>query len=256
MADTVRYGLSFGIKGRKPFRCFFGNNANCPDKREVKLFGLTDLIKKHFFHKKWSQMAISGATSEDNVKGGSERGRKVDQEITKWHRLKSNPKTKQFTLDKYRLKCDRYTNKILDAIESKGWTILSTQLAVGHVDSRVGTAVDIKVRDRKGRVLIIEVKSGYNGVFDAEFPSEKEWAWCTGNMKKYPANAKIYALIQLLWTWLLHNNSAPVKADMAFVLNVSDAGVKFHKPSEEFVDLVLPRIMSIQKERARRFCRQ
>lgn len=86
---------------------------------------------------------------------------------------------------------------VLDALESKGWTILATQVPVGNVDARLGTAVDIKCRDRDGRIILIELKCGYNGVFEMEWPASKEWAWCTGTMNHLPANAKHYSLIQV-----------------------------------------------------------
>lgn len=161
--DVIRFGLMAGYGGVRAFhkRCFWGFNEHCPGKKEVRLFGITDLVKKHFFHKKWSPMAISGHASKDrDIQGGSERGKKVDQQLTKWHRLKSDPKTRQSTLDKFRVKADRYTNMVLDALESKGWTILSTQVPVGNVDARLGTAVDIRCRDRDGRIILIELKCG------------------------------------------------------------------------------------------------
>lgn len=131
--DVIRFGLMAGYGGVRAFhkRCFWGFNEHCPGKKEVRLFGITDLVKKHFFHKKWSPMAISGHSSSDrDIQGGSERGKKVDQQLTKWHRLKQDPKTRQSTLDKFRIKADRYTNMVIDALESKGWTILATQASL------------------------------------------------------------------------------------------------------------------------------
>lgn len=84
-------------------------------------------------------------------------------------------------------------------------------MPVGNVDARLGTAVDIKCRDRDGRIILIELKCGYNGVFEMEWPASKEWAWCTGNMNHLPANARTYSLIQLAWTWLLYNRSSGVQ---------------------------------------------
>lgn len=255
--DTIRYGLMAGVGGVRAFhkRCFWGFNEHCPGKKEVRLFGITDLVKKHFFHQKWSPMAISGNSSRDrNIQGGSERGKKVDQQVTKWHRLKSDPKTRPSTLDKFRLKADRYTNMVLDALESKGWTILATQVPVGNVDARLGTAVDIKCRDRDGRIILIELKCGYNGVFDMRWPACKEWAWCVGNMRHLPANARTYSLIQMAWTWVLHNRSASgPKANLAYVLHISDDGPAFHQLDLALVDLLLPRFRDLEKKRVYRF---
>ena len=142
--DVIRFGLMAGYGGVRAFhkRCFWGFNEHCPGKKEVRLFGITDLVKKHFFHKKWSPMAISGHASKDrDIQGGSERGKKVDQQLTKWHRLKSDPKTRQSTLDKFRVKADRYTNMVLDALESKGWTILSTQASLLFCHGKTKTSI-------------------------------------------------------------------------------------------------------------------
>jgi len=251
-SDVIRYGFAVGSSNFKK-RCFFGHNEMSPGKKEVRLQGVTSLIKKYFFHKKWSPMAISGYSSSSK-QTGSERGKRVDKEITRWHVLKTDPKVRPSTLDRFRLKADRYTNLVIDALEAKGWSILSTQLPVGRVASRLGTAVDIKVRTRDGKVILIELKCGYNGVFTSMWPRSTEWAWCVAEgMTDIPANARTYSLIQLAWTWVLHNHSASVRADMAYVLNVNDSGASFHQLDLELLDVMLPRFKQVERQRVKQF---
>ena len=91
--------------------------------------------------------------------------------------------------------------------------------------SRLGTAVDIKVRTRDGKVILIEPRMRVQWGVYFHVPRSTEWAWCVAEgMTDIPANARTYSLIQLAWTWVLHNHSASVRADMAYVLNVNDSG--------------------------------
>ncbi len=86
------------------------------------------------------------------------------------------------------------------------------------------------------------------------WPACKEWAWCTGNMAHLPANGRTYSLIQMAWTWVLHNRSASgAKANLAYVLHISDEGPVFHHLDLALVDLLLPRFRDLEKKRVYRF---
>lgn len=99
---------------------------------------------------------LSGGSSRSGGgKGGVHRGKLVDKQITLWAQSggKYLPPARH-----------RYALRVMAAFRQWGWTPIAAQIVVvGH---GLGTAIDLKVKDREGSVFAIELKTGFYQYFD------------------------------------------------------------------------------------------
>jgi Holliday junction resolvasome RuvABC endonuclease subunit len=140
---------------RSPYH--WNNQCNAIVHSGVCMRGLTVALKKtfypHYLYRNAKLQPDFAAKSQAPVKGikstwvsGMTLGRRVDREISGG-----------IPYDKA---CDE-TKNVLDYLKKKQFSIVATQVAVAIPDLRVGTKVDLLVRDAQDKLLVIEVKTGY-----------------------------------------------------------------------------------------------
>jgi len=219
----LEYG---GPRNRHRFFCFYDSTGH-----QRRLVGITTLIPRKFFHRKWTHLHIAGVSGKKKKVSGSERGSLIDKQITHWANLVINAKSKRSltAIDRFVEKTHPYTKKFIYYLRANGWTPVAAQLPVGDTHRRVATALDLVVRDLKQRLILLEIKAGYNQTFDRQ-----RWNGCVQrfmylqpeSLKRWVANAKTYSMIELLWGARLYASTFPQKpADRFYVIHLDDQGV-------------------------------
>jgi hypothetical protein len=235
--------ISIGYNNKHTY--FYDKQTN------VKLKGITTLIKKHFFHPKWNFLQVSGKNRQKK-QSGPIRGIRLDKELKQWVKLLKNSKTKMSTFATFKNKIHPYTRKLLGFLTTKNWIPIHAQLAVGHVPSRMATAIDLVVREGK-RLLLIEIKTGYNETF-TKIDWTGVWKSMSSPFESFAANACNYSFVQIAWSWALYNLTFDKTADDAIVLNINDDGVYEYSLPKEMGLLLLSTIKEIMtiKKKARK----
>ena len=121
-----------------------------------------------------------------------------------------------------------YTTKVLMALRRWGLTLWYGEWEI--YDDHIGyaTAVDMLCTDRKGSVVLVEVKTGYNGSFEL---GHKPMAGPMGKlMSDSPANQAMLQALVMEQTVRKRYGSLSVQA---VVIHVSDEGVSLHSPRKK-----------------------
>lgn len=252
-----------GRQFRKDYRKFFW--AIDPQTyREIRLKGITSLIPELFFSKRWSHQQISGKSSKGKKKKekqtGSERGNQVDKEIKRWVSLKKRHRrcrnVKPETFQQFLNGSHSYTCKLVSFLEKKGWEPLHAQYTVGCLRSKVATDIDLVVEDTtKKQIYLLEIKCGYNGVWNRKWEEsddgEEVMKVKLPGLRHCWANARFYAMTELIWGWMLYNHSNPArKATNAYVIHVHDKPVPNDHPIDaDLAEKIIPHLTQFMKSR-------
>lgn len=211
-----------------PLRWYRHGKHQCFKYGNMVAKGITELIREHFFPADWKLYQMAGKSGE-----GSVGGCRVDSELRDWIKVCRN--CKPATAAKHLSQYSEFTRQILRELKRRGLRAVAAQVVVGHVPSKVATAVDLVVSDAHGRLGLWEIKTGYLGTFDS---------MCTPRMKTpvqhakqrvrfedLPANPLNFAVVQLVLTWILWSRTfprRPISHVNACVVNVNANGLKMY----------------------------
>ena len=90
-----------------------------------------------------------------SVAGARTRGVDCDRQLRQWTRGETLPK-----------KLHGFVSDMMALCQVKGWTPVRSQEVVGDPEAGVGTPFDMIVRDRQGRMILIEFKTGADNYFE------------------------------------------------------------------------------------------
>lgn len=221
--------------------------------------GITSLISKHFFHPEFSLKHVSGesSTSSMETESGSRRGITVEKQLKQWIQIIHKPK--KWSEERLKKKLQTFwptTRNIISLLRQKQWIPIATQRVVGCKLSRVATAFDLVAKTWDGKLVLIELKSGYKGTFAHEVrdSSHPKWRMLPPFQDLY-AHPLHYSLIQLQWGWILHSQSRPEKIDSlehVVVINANEETANAHSIPVELGQRFRKRIIEIMLERRRK----
>lgn len=125
--------------------------------RSVFARGLTKTISAAFSPEFSISLVLKAVPVIKTKKHGKRVGNMVDEQLNTWANSGLQP-------------CnyaeDGYFIQIRTAIEEQKWIPLCAQLPVGCVELRLATKLDLLCLDLKGRVIIVELKCGFDDYFD------------------------------------------------------------------------------------------
>ncbi len=142
------------------------------------------------------------------VRKGLERGRRVDAELSRW--ADSGAKVKHPFARKFVAWCRR-----------ERLAPVASQVCVSDATANVGTLVDLVLMDGAGRLLVIELKCGFGGHYDA---ASGRLCAPFGPAPDSPRNQH---LLQVAFTAHMFGLTFPeLGAPRALVVRVVDRGVE------------------------------
>lgn len=190
----------------------------------IKLSGITDVMKYTFFP---SYKYTGGATKRPTGVWGMTRGRLVDNEIETFVSVCGN-------VDKFKKIVKRphmYTVRVIAALHKLKLVPIATQVVVGDVKNRFGTAIDILCLDTRGDLCVVEQKCGFAGYHDAGN------GYMLYEFSKYRNSPFYQHQMQLALTAWLFYTSFGLQLRRALVVRVVDEGVHLHELAQEFLDI-------------------
>jgi hypothetical protein len=163
--------------------------------------------------------------SASNVLGGHsghadyyKRGRDVDLEIRRW-------------IERGEVVSHPYAKKFVAWVRHKSFVPVHAQFAVG--DSKIRTFIDVILQDKRGRHVVVEVKTGFHGYHDASSGMmRKQFSFLTNS----PRNQH---LLQAAFSEQLYRRTC-VNATVSgsLVLRINDGGVHVLYPSAKIIHTV------------------
>jgi len=192
---------------------YFNIMGGCYYSTGRKLKGCTELLSSHF----WSHYSAphtpgNGMGTPRSQGWGMNRGKRVDTEL-------------------FLLSCGvtigqlhHYTAKVMSLLRQFSWTIIAGQHVVAHPTYRVGTAADLVVRDREGKIIYLEIKCGYSGTWEASRSHIT-----VGKHSDLDNSPKYHALLQLAFTMWLGAMGSAYRPDSGYVVRVHDGGISLHE---------------------------
>ena len=196
--------------------------------------GVRPLLEKWFYPRFKVPEHKSG---DKDAWRGLQRGRLVDREITCWANHKPT-------------KHSKFTRMLIQAFKTWGWRPVKAQVVVGHDRALVGTAVDLLVRDKRGRFVVVEIKCGGEGYLT------KSAGALEAPLQTVPNCTLFHYILQLLITQLLFKRVYK-KHSLAYVVVVSNAGVRRYSPSayswkKLALETIVNKIQHIQQRKRKR----
>jgi hypothetical protein len=188
--------------------------------RTVRLKGLMPCLRELFYPQyRFSGSArgderapvVRGARSSGSSRAGLSRGRHVDDTIQRCvERGVSNPSC-------------RASRHVLAALTRLGLEPIMTQVPVhgGRLGLRVGTAADMVCLDRRGRIVIVEVKTGFANYYDRS--TER----MLGALSAVPSCPKYHHQMQVMLTALMFEGTTGLSVSDALVVRVLASGVQY-----------------------------
>lgn len=170
--------------------------------------GLTAFLKSRFYPDYEFKV--------ENVRGGHagyadsyRRGREVDLQIRRW-------------IDHGDSVEHPYAKKFVAWVLCKKFTPVAAQVAAGG--SRLRTFIDAILRDRDGKLFVVEIKTGFHGYHDVSSGRmQREFAF----LSNAPRNQH---LLQAVFSEQLHAKHSATRIHGSFVLRINDAGVHVFYP--------------------------
>ena len=192
--------------------------------------GITDSIHEYFFPPDWKLYKMAGKAGE-----GSPGGCRVDSELRDWIGVLNKKRVKPAVVQRHLAKYSEFTRLIIRELRVRGLRPVGAQVVVGHVASRMATAVDLVVCDMNGKLGLWEIKTGYLGTFDAHtthrMKTPVKHAQQRVAFEALPANPLNFALVQVVFTWILWSRTfprRPISHRSVNVVNVTASGVKLY----------------------------
>lgn len=186
-----------------------GRSTRCLEGR-----GLTNLLRRAFypkyeFHKARGKTPKTFETRPvGGIKRGLRRGRQVDGELSRW--ADSGAKVKH-----------PFARKFVAWCEHEGLVPVASQVCVADTISNVGTLVDLVLMDTRGRLLVVELKCGFGGHYDA----------ASGRMRapfaEAPDSPRNQHLLQVAFSAHMFKQTFPeLGSPRAAIVRVVDGGVE------------------------------
>lgn len=181
-----------------------------PEKRGRGLFarGLTKALSAQFYPFFSISAVLKDLPCSKPKKHGKKVGNRLDAQLETWANQGVTPKnpTPRFQV-------------IQRALTEKRWIPLRSQLAVGCRKARLATKIDLICLDEAGRVVLVELKCGFDDYFDVQNQGCLEQPF-----DSVPVSYKNNAMLQLGFTLrLYHHTEHPYhhrECAGAFVLHV------------------------------------
>ena len=238
--DFIRHPRNHSVTYSEDVECFLVNRGG----KCVRIRGIHKLLSTHLWlnydhrevmrmarptrprrksavGKPWSQrhkyMTTNRGGRRKELKGQA-RGSKVHEELCAYAR--------GFHIDRSEFKRKfpnphRYTRKVMVALEKWGFTPYYGEMNI--YDEYVGyaTAIDMVCTDKKGDVVLVEIKTGYNGCF------QQGTRRMDGPLGTFLSNAPVnQALIQVLLMENTVREKYNIRSVSGVVIHVDDSGVK------------------------------
>jgi hypothetical protein len=192
----------------------------CDTHRCYKI-GTTSLRGIQAFLKQWYYPAYRvpdhrvPAGARGLVRGGTadglRRGGRVDREIGTWCSLGG---------EQLPTGAHPFTRMLVGAFRRWNWTPILTQVVVGSEPARIGTALDVLVRDQTDRQLVaVEVKCGMEGYF------HKAAGKLSPPLDRHPSCPRAHAFLQLHLTTMLLRSSLGIHVKAEYVVRVGATDV-------------------------------
>lgn len=199
--DRKNSGHPYWCKVHKCYK--IGNTA---------LRGIHTLLREWFYPSYRVPVHTTPASARGMIRGGTAdgllRGKRVDHEVALWAALGYPPTGMH-----------EFTKKLVGAFREWGWTLVQSQIVGGDIGSRVGTAMDARVRTREGKFASIEIKCGMEGYFT------KASGKLLAPLGAHASCPKNHAYLQLQLTRILCN----LPDDEAWIVRVASDGVRRHR---------------------------
>ena len=88
-------------------------------------------------------------------------------------------------------------------LKEREWTPMSSQMPLGCLDLRLGTMVDLMCSTKDGKLVIVEIKSGFDDYYDIQNQGNMMYPF-----EDVPQSCRNKHLLQLLFTtWLFFHGS-------------------------------------------------
>lgn len=149
-------------------------------------------------------------SSEELKTAAKERGCLVDDELKEW--------TEGF--QRHASSRHEFTNVIIEAFGK--WNLKPVE-AQGHVaipESRAATTFDLLMKDKEGRNVYVEVKTGYEGYFGRHNGQTLEH----NSLKKVPSSPQTHAILQAAMTAKYIERSRGMTIDQVYVVRAYSRG--------------------------------
>lgn len=127
-----------------------------------------------------------------------------------------------------------FTRKLIEKFRSLGWTPWRAQFVVDDrfYNTRLGTAIDLILRDRQNQVIYTEIKAGYHGY----------WRTAQGHLEAPLAHIEScplnHACLQLALGIQLAKGCVPYPPNKAYVVQVETDGVFLFELPQWSVDAI------------------
>ncbi len=217
-----------------PYFCF---KTKCYRLGRFPLKGVRPLLCEWYWPQEEEQ---KGANCGGGTLFGLSTGRRVDREISDWARNYQSflhDPSRVFTLHKY-------TQKLISAFEVWEWTPLKGQYVVGARNwGNAGTAIDLIMETADHKVIIVEVKCGYDGYWQK--PSGK----LAAPLSHIDNTPLIQATAQLLFGYFLLVKTTQHRPSLSYVVNVNKDEVMRYKPPADVAQAILIDIEARCKQR-------
>lgn len=125
-----------------------------------------------------------------------------------------------------------YTHRILKFIlETMQWRLLRSEFDICDEKLRIGTSVDIVAVTNQGKLVLLEIKCGYNGYFD-NYDN-----YMRGTLRKLTNSPHHQANIQLITEAVLivKNHQISLNDLLLYVIRVDDNDLHYYKINNEYV---------------------
>lgn len=204
--------------------------------------GLTALLRRAFYpkydyHNVKGKLSAKGAGASKAVGGfkkGMERGRLVDAELSKW-------------ADRGTPVRHAYARKFLAWCKREKYTPVASQVCVADAGADVGTLVDLVLADARGRLLVVELKCGFQGHYDAY----------SGRLRAPFADAtdcpRNQHLLQLAFSVHMFRATFPeLGAPRAALVRIVDGGVESTPLPRALMQRIAPAVEKVKRARTGR----
>jgi hypothetical protein len=210
---------------------YFSVRDKCFKVANIKLKGIRPLLQEWFWPDEDKRKVSGGCWN------GQEIGRRVDREVSNWAKYPSSDRTSETLLSS---RVHPYTKKLIRAFVLWKWTPVTSQLIVASKKlGGIATAIDLVFRDDLGRLIFVELKSGFDGYFEE---SHGSFSFPFQDVSNTPLHQ---AMAQLLFGYLLYKESGQDLPALAYVVNVNKGEV-----SRYLIDQAWgPRFLSYLPER-------
>jgi hypothetical protein len=141
------------------------------------------------------------------------RGIQVHLQIGEWQRTGRLPR-------------DSLSRNVVDALTTRGITLVQCEVPIVYKAANVGTLIDALGTDGEGRTVVIEFKAGYQRVVRSHD------TLCLLPQHKVPSIPRNHAFLQLAMTRAILREQYAIGANQYLLVITNGAGVQIHSLPE------------------------